>query len=117
MIYDQAAFFEKYGVSPGQFVDVKALMGDASDNIPGVAGIGEKTALKLIAEYGSLDALYEALDTADLTKSVKTKLTQGRDSAMLVAKAGANLLRRAYRRAACFHGISRHGSRRLPGIV
>ncbi len=83
LIFDTAAFIEKYGVRPDQFVDVKALMGDASDNIPGVAGIGEKTALKLIAEYGSLDALYAGLEEAELTKSVKTKLTQGRDSAML----------------------------------
>ena len=83
LVFDTAAFVEKYGVRPDQFVDVKALMGDASDNIPGVAGIGEKTALKLIAEYGSLDALYAALEEADLTKSVKTKLMQGRDSAIL----------------------------------
>ncbi|MBR7184536.1 MAG: DNA polymerase I [Clostridia bacterium] len=86
VIYDAAAFYDKYGVRPDQFVDVKSLMGDASDNIPGVAGIGEKTALKLIAEYGSLDAIYAGLETADLTKSVKAKLEQGRESAMLSRK-------------------------------
>ncbi len=80
---DEAAFFEKYGVKPTQFVDVKALMGDSSDNIPGVAGIGEKTALKLIAEFGSLDGIYEALPTAKHTPSLLKKLTEGRDSAYL----------------------------------
>lgn len=116
VIYDQAAFFEKYGVSPGQFVDVKALMGDASDNIPGVAGIGEKTALKLIAEYGSLDALYEALDTADLTKSVKTKLTQGRDSAMLsrkLAQICCDVPIDAPLASMEYHGMDREGCREL----
>ena len=80
---DRAAFREKYGVDPGQFVDVKALMGDSSDNIPGVPGIGEKTALKLIATYGSLDGVYEALPTAKETPSVLRKLTDGRESAYL----------------------------------
>ena len=71
---DEAKFFEKYGVNSSQFVDVKALMGDSSDNIPGVPGIGEKTALKLIAEYGSLDGVYEQLPTAKHTPSVRAKL-------------------------------------------
>ncbi|MGN1048348.1 MAG: DNA polymerase I [Eubacteriales bacterium] len=82
-LYDAAKFHEKYGVSPNVFVDVKALMGDSSDNIPGVPGIGEKTALKLISEYGSLDSLYEALPNASLTPSVKTKLECGRNSAYM----------------------------------
>ncbi len=80
---DEQAFFEKYGVRSSQFVDVKALMGDSSDNIPGVPGIGEKTALKLIAEYGSLDGVYEALPTAKHTPSVRAKLEGGKDSAYL----------------------------------
>lgn len=80
---DRAAFREKYGVDPEQFVDVKALMGDSSDNIPGIPGIGEKTALKLIATYGSLDGVYEALPTAKETPSVLRKLTEGRESAYL----------------------------------
>ncbi len=83
LIFDEAAFEAKYGVKPSQFVDVKSLMGDSSDNIPGVPGIGEKTALKLIAQFGSLDAVYAALPEADLTKSVKAKLEQGRESALL----------------------------------
>ena len=83
---DEAAFFAKYGVSSSQFVDVKALMGDSSDNIPGVPGIGEKTALKLIAEYGSLNGVYEALPTAKHTPSVRTKLENGKESAYLSQK-------------------------------
>ncbi len=80
---DEAKFMEKYGVPSSAFVDVKALMGDTSDNIPGVPGIGEKTALKLISEYGSLDGVYEALPTAKHTPSVRQKLETGRESAYI----------------------------------
>ena len=83
LVMDRDAFFAKYGVEPSQFVDVKALMGDSSDHIPGVPGIGEKTALKLISEYGSLDGVYEQLPTAKHTPSVRTKLENGKDSAYL----------------------------------
>ena len=79
-------FFAKYGVSSSQFVDVKALMGDSSDNIPGVPGIGEKGALKLISEYGSLDGVYEALPTAKHTPSMRAKLENGKESAYLSQK-------------------------------
>ena len=81
--FDCSVFRENYGIDPEQFVDVKALMGDSSDNIPGVAGIGEKTALKLIADFGSLDSLYEKLDGSSLTAGVKQKLTVGKDMAYL----------------------------------
>ena len=81
--YTERVFFENYGIKPDVFVDVKALMGDSSDNIPGVAGIGEKTALKLIADYGNMDSLYEKLDGLPLSASVKQKLTNGRDMAYL----------------------------------
>ena len=80
---DEAAFFEKYGVRADQFVDVKALMGDSSDNIPGVPGVGEKTAFKLIAEEGSLDKIYENLDAIKLTPSVRTKMENGKGSAFI----------------------------------
>ncbi len=80
---DEAKFMEKYGVPSSSFVDVKALMGDSSDNIPGVPGIGEKTALKLISEYGSLDGVYEQLPTAKHTPSVRAKLESGKESAYL----------------------------------
>ena len=76
-------FRETYGISPEQFVDVKALMGDSSDNIPGIAGIGEKTALKLIAGAGSLDALYADGGMDGQTSSTVKKLTEGRASAYL----------------------------------
>ena len=81
VVFDRAAFLEKYGVEADQFVDVKALMGDSSDNIPGVPGIGEKTAFKLIAEQGSLDGIYEHIEDMGLTNSVKNKLTAGKESA------------------------------------
>ena len=81
--FDRALFRETYGVEPEQFVDVKALMGDTSDNIPGVAGIGEKTALKLIADFGSLDAIYEKLDEAKISASLKEKLLNGKENAYL----------------------------------
>ena len=68
--FDEAAFLEKYGVRADQYVDVKSLMGDSSDNIPGVPGIGEKTAFKLIAEQGSLDGIYANIDNMGLTNSV-----------------------------------------------
>ncbi len=60
--YDEQAVLEKYGVLPSQIIDYKALKGDPSDNIPGVPGIGEKTAVKLINQFGSLDGIYERLD-------------------------------------------------------
>lgn len=80
---DEAAFTARYGITPDRFVDVKALMGDTSDNIPGVPGVGEKTALKLIAEYGSVDGVYAALPTAGFTPSLRRKLEEGEDSARL----------------------------------
>lgn len=84
--YTPEKFVEEYGVAPERLVDIKALMGDASDNIPGVPGIGEKTALKLIADAGSLDAVYDSLDTLGVSKSVSAKLTAGRESAFLSRK-------------------------------
>lgn len=81
--FDRAHFNEVYGIEPYQFVDVKALMGDSSDNIPGVAGVGEKTALKLIAEFNSLEGVYESYTDAKLSPSVKQKLSDGRDNAFL----------------------------------
>ena len=83
LCFDRALFNETYGVEPEQFVDVKALMGDTSDNIPGVAGIGEKTALKLISEFGSIDALYEQLEGAKMSAAAKEKLLSGKESAYL----------------------------------
>ena len=81
VVFDRTRFFEEYGVTPEQFVDVKALMGDSSDNIPGVAGVGEKTALKLISEYRDLDTLYDGLEDKNIAKGVKAKLTADRENA------------------------------------
>jgi len=85
---DKAAIFDKYGLTPAQLIDLKALMGDASDKIPGVPGVGEKTALSLLQEFGSLDALYEGLADADLRDSLKAKLIAGKDSAYLSYRLG-----------------------------
>ena len=81
VLFDRVRFKEEYGVDPEQFVDVKALMGDSSDNIPGVRGIGEKTAFALIKTAGSLDTLYETEGYFGQTKSVTAKLDEGKDSA------------------------------------
>ena len=81
--YGYGEIMEKYGVPPKALIDVKALMGDSSDNIPGVAGVGEKTALSLIARFGSLDGVYENLPSDDIKAGVKNKLEAGRDMAYL----------------------------------
>ena len=81
--FDGEKFREAYGITPGQFVDVKALMGDSSDNIPGVAGIGEKTALKLISDFSSLGKLYEEYEASKLSPSVKQKLADGKENAFM----------------------------------
>lgn len=76
-------FTEVYGVSPAQFIDVKALMGDSSDHIPGVTGIGEKTALRLISCFGSLENIYANLDSPLIKRGIHDKLTEGKESAEL----------------------------------
>lgn len=82
-IFDADKVMEKYGVTPREFIDVKALMGDTSDNIPGVKGIGEKGALGLIQTYHNLEQIYENVENGTITKSMKTKLEEGKDSAFL----------------------------------
>ncbi|MBR6681407.1 MAG: DNA polymerase I [Clostridia bacterium] len=82
-VYDREKFFEKYSIAPEQFVDLKALMGDSSDNIPGVMGVGEKTAIKLIASEGSLEKLYEDIESKDISPSLKQKLINSKDMAFL----------------------------------
>ena len=76
-------FFAKYGIEPSKFVDMKALMGDSSDNIPGVAGIGEKTAQGLISLFSSLDGIYENIDSPEIKKGVREKLLLNKDNAYL----------------------------------
>ena len=80
-VMDEAAVQEKYGVSPRQLIDVKSLMGDTSDNIPGVTGVGEKTALALIQSFGSLAGVYENIDDARIKKGVREKLLRDKAQA------------------------------------
>ncbi|GJM80977.1 hypothetical protein HMSSN139_34730 [Paenibacillus sp. HMSSN-139] len=72
MVYTPEALMEEKQLTPGQIVDLKGLMGDTSDNYPGVRGIGEKTALKLVQEHGSVDGILAHLD--QLSKSVRAKI-------------------------------------------
>ena len=80
---DGNAVFERYGVTPQEFVDVKALMGDASDNIPGVHGIGEKTAVSIIAAAHSIEKLYENIESFGISQKNIEKLLGDKDSAFL----------------------------------
>lgn len=86
--YTKAALFEEYGLTPEEMIELKALMGDSSDNIPGVAGIGKKTASDLITAYHNIDYIYENLDSLDIKDGVRKKLEDGKDSAYLSRKLG-----------------------------
>ena len=77
--YDEKSFYEDYGIKPIEVIDLKALMGDSSDNIKGVTGIGEKTALKLIKEYHTIDNLYKNID--NLKGKIKENLLNDKESA------------------------------------
>ncbi len=84
--YTPERVFERYGVTPSEFIDVKALMGDASDNIPGVSGIGEKTATALIAKYKSIENIYTDFESKGFRGAQLTKLKEGEESAFLSKK-------------------------------
>ena len=81
--YTPELFREEYGFEPVRIIDLKALMGDSSDNIPGVPGVGEKTAMDLVQRYGTLQNIYEKLDELDIKENVRKKLREGRESAEL----------------------------------
>ena len=81
--YTPELFFEEYGFEPKCIIDLKALMGDASDNIPGVPGVGEKTAMALVQKYKHLETIYAELDTLDVKEGMRKKLREGKDSAFL----------------------------------
>ena len=81
--YDRAQFVEDYGFEPKKLIDLKALMGDSSDNIPGVKGIGEKTAKNLLMEFGSLDGVYENLESKVIKPKQRENLTTYKDNAYL----------------------------------
>ncbi|NMA07886.1 MAG: DNA polymerase I [Clostridiales bacterium] len=79
--YTPEKIMEEYGITPPQMIEVKSLMGDASDNIPGVPGIGEKTALMLIQKFGTMRGVYDNIDDPSIKKGVREKLLAGRESA------------------------------------
>lgn len=83
ILYTPEVFREEYGFEPKKIIDLKALMGDPSDNIPGVKGIGEKTASELVGTYGGIDEIYADLQTLDIKESVRTKLSEGEDAARM----------------------------------
>lgn len=87
-VYDEKAIMEEYGVTPAQLIQVKALQGDSSDNIPGVAGVGAKTALDLIQRFESIDNIYENLDDIDIKPGVRAKLANDKDKAYLSLELG-----------------------------
>ena len=82
-LIDEHYIKEKYGMTPNQLIDMKALMGDPSDNIPGVKGVGEKTALSLIQDYGSIDYIYENFDDLELRPAVRRNLAAEKDIAYM----------------------------------
>ena len=92
--YDEKKIQEEYGIKPIQLIQVKGLMGDASDNIPGVPGVGEKTALKLIKEYKTINKLYEKLEKGetDIKGALKEKLENNKDSAFMSEELGTILV-------------------------
>lgn len=82
-LYDKDKIFEKYGVTPKQLIDIKAIQGDSSDNIPGVAGIGEKGANELIRKFKNLDYIYDNIDKIDIKEGMRKKLKEGKESAYM----------------------------------
>jgi len=84
-LFNPKSFEDKYGIEVEQFLDLKALKGDSSDNIPGVAGVGEKTAIKLLQQYGTIDGVYENIDLISPSK-LADKLRDGKESAYLSKK-------------------------------
>ena len=81
ILYTPERFFEEYGFEPKRMVDLKALMGDSSDNIPGVPGVGEKTAMDLVQRYGTIEEIYKDISALDIKEGVRKKLAAGEESA------------------------------------
>lgn len=81
--YDKARVLEEYHVEPKGLIEIKALMGDSSDNIPGVAGVGQKTATDLIEKFGNINNLYNNIESPDIKKGVREKLLRDKDMAFL----------------------------------
>lgn len=87
-LYDENKIQEVYGVTPPQLIDIKAIQGDTSDNIPGVAGIGEKGAGDLIRNFGSVEYIYENIETIDIKEGIRKKLIAAKDMAFLSKQLG-----------------------------
>jgi len=90
VIYDEAKVMDRYGLRPDQMLDYKALKGDTSDNIPGVPGVGEKTAISLLQQFGTLDGIYEHLD--DVKGKLRDRLAEHRESAFMSREVGRIVL-------------------------
>lgn len=88
VVYDQARLLEDYGVEPYQMIELKALQGDSSDNIPGIPGVGPKTAGELIKKYTTIDNIYENIDNLDIRATLKDKLAANKDLAYLSKELG-----------------------------
>ncbi len=88
VFYDTAKVLEEYGVTPEKLIDIKALQGDSSDNIPGVRGIGEKTAKDLVQKFGGINEIYENLENLDIKSGTKEKLLSGKESAFMSYELG-----------------------------
>src|SRR4029453_19306906 len=86
LIYDEARVMERHGLRPDQMLDYKALKGDTSDNIPGVPGVGEKTASSLLQQFGTLDGIYEHLD--EVKGKLRDRHAEHRDPAFVTRKVG-----------------------------
>ena len=87
-VYDEQKIREEYGVAPPQMIDIKAIQGDSSDNIPGVAGIGPKGAGELVQKYHDLDSIYENLESLDIKEGMRRRLREGKESAYLSRELG-----------------------------
>ncbi|BED92557.1 MAG: DNA polymerase I [Candidatus Paraimprobicoccus trichonymphae] len=86
--YNEKKIIEDFGLKPKNLIDVKSLQGDISDNIPGVSGIGQKTALKLIQKFENIENIYENIDNLNISKNIKNKLILGKDLAFISKKLG-----------------------------
>lgn len=87
-IYDEKKIMETYGVAPAQLIDIKAIQGDTSDNIPGIKGIGQKGATELVKKFKTLDYIYENIETIDIKEGIKEKLIGGKENAYMSRKLG-----------------------------
>ncbi|HZJ75440.1 MAG TPA: 5'-3' exonuclease H3TH domain-containing protein, partial [Clostridia bacterium] len=87
-VYDEDKIKEEYSVTPAQLIDIKAIMGDSSDNIPGVKGIGQKGAIDLISRFNSLKEIYDNIDDIDIKESVRAKLKASQNEAFLSYEIG-----------------------------